>query len=237
MRFQRFGLLAGIAAIGVVTGSVRADTTFFNQPLDAGFAVGTGIPNTNFVGARSTSGLEREVGLGSLLRFTGPTIVPTASANPAIAGVFGNLPPGVSPFPPSPSPFQLAIWNINYSFYAAGGILGDTITLTLTGLDSVPHPFTTVVTNTTPNLKGTTAVQDSTNLGFFGLPLSSFDPSREGRYFVNLTLSDVASATTLTTTAEFDVVPEPSTVVMGLMAGLAGGGYCWRKRRRTLAKV
>lgn len=141
MRFQRFGLLAGIAAIGVVTGSVRADTTFFNQPLDAGFAVGTGIPNTNFVGARSTSGLEREVGLGSLLRFTGPTIVPTASANPAIAGVFGNLPPGVSPFPPSPSPFQLAIWNINYSFYAAGGILGDTITPYLDGTRQCPASF------------------------------------------------------------------------------------------------
>jgi PEP-CTERM motif len=228
MNRSMYVLVAALLALGVPGTESRADSVFFDQPLDAGFNVGSGIPNDHFVGARSSIGPEIEIGLGALVRFgfTG-NIAPTASSNPDVAGEFVNLPPGLSPVNQN-SPPTLAAWNFNYSFYSAAGLAGDTAFLTITGLDGVAHVFSSGVL---PGGAGTFA-QDSTNLGFFGLPLSSYNPNQEGTYTISATLFGPENALLLTTTAEYDVAPEPSTMVMGLMSSVLAGGYFWRQRAR-----
>jgi hypothetical protein len=222
-------LVAAFFALSVASSETRADSIFFDQPLDAGFHAGSGIPNNHFVGDRSGSGgSEIEIGLGALVRFgfTG-NIAPTASPTPGIAGEFVDLPPGLSPVNQNLPP-TLAMWNFNYSFFNAAGLAGDTAVLTITGLDGVPHVFSSGVL---PGGTGT-AAQDSTNLGFFGLPLSSYNPAQEGSYTITASLFGPGNVPLLSTSAEYDVAPEPSTMVMGLMSSILAGGYFWRRRAR-----
>ncbi len=223
-----YAFAAALLALGIAGTEVQADSVFFDQPLDAGFTVGTGIPNDHFVGARSgNGGSEIEIGLGGLIRFgfTG-NIAPTPSTTPGVDGQFVNLPPGLSPVNQT-SPPTLAMWNFNESVYSAAGLTGDTIVLSIKGLDGVQHDFSTGVI-----AAAITTAQDSTNLGFFGLPASSYNPNREGTYDITLTLLGPTGGTLLSATADFDVVPEPSTMVMGVMSTVLAGGYFWRKRAR-----
>ena len=182
--------------------------------------------------ARSgTAGSEIEIGLGGLIRFgdTG-NITPTPSTTPGVDGQFVNLPPGLSPVNQN-SPPTLAMWNFNYSFYNAAGLAGDTAVLTITGLDGVPHVFPSGSLPVGPE----TTVQDSTNLGYFvglGAPAFSYNPNQEGTYTITASLYDSSNNLLLSATAEYDVVPEPSTMVMGLMSSVLAGSYFWRKRGR-----
>jgi hypothetical protein len=227
-----YAFAAALLALGIAGTEVQADSVFFDQPLDAGFHVGTGIPNDHFVGARSgTAGSEIEIGLGGLIRFgdTG-NITPTPSTTPGVDGQFVNLPPGLSPVNQN-SPPTLAMWNFNYSFYNAAGLAGDTAVLTITGLDGVPHVFSSGSLPVGPE----TTVQDSTNLGYFvglGAPAFSYNPNQEGTYTITASLYDSSNNLLLSATAEYDVVPEPSTMVMGLMSSVLAGSYFWRKRGR-----
>jgi hypothetical protein len=224
-----FGLIIG------VSGQASADiTTTFNQTISSFDPPGSSGETTNGFEVTTDSSTGNEIGLRISIRFS-PT--PASQTNNGTIATY-TASTGLS----SPPPANAAVWNIDYFALPGGsGTFGTgaghyTAALTLYGLNGSNDGTLPLTAATNPSAPGSPrAAQDSTNLGYLGLPAAVYNPNVPGTYRFILTLTPPSGGGAVLT-EEIDLVvasPEPSTFAMAATAGLSGLAYSWRRRKRT----
>jgi hypothetical protein len=229
--------MLAVVCTAVVAAAAKADPIpFVDQPLNAGWNVGSGQTNTNFSGIRDAGFDGLELGLRAQQRFVG-SIAPVVVNSP-----WGTLPmytvqTGQSPPPNSP---DLAWWNFDFSVaydFMSQALINLTIDPVAGNVQDLNDIFV-AGNGQTPN-----PLQNSWNPGFnFLSGPGNFDFNATGIYRITLSLanSDDAgnprSTSILVNVGGVPVpgqnVPEPTSVaVFGLLA--AAGATALRRRKAT----
>jgi len=231
--------VCALAAGAALAGAPCADgdvITTFDDALDAGVVIGSGIPNANFVVTTNTDrGVQ--VGVKALERFIGD--LPNTGSR--YFAQLGESPQsGAAGAPPDPG---TATWNYLYSVDLGPNLTFGEVEVNV-AIDFNPAPgnsdffeFELVSGLAAQGIDITpdSLFQDSQNLGFdfwqaIGDPnIQPFNPFAAGEYFMSVDVVETATGGSLAGVSMLvDVVPAPGSIALMGLAAAAGA----RRRRR-----
>lgn len=232
--------LIAIGAMLTLFSAANASTvTTYDDSLDAGVVIGTGIPNTNFVvNTNTTNGVQ--TGIKAFERFVGdiPNNLNTYYAQPGESPVSGAA--------GAPADPGTATWNYLYSVDLGSTGLKFSDVLVVVAIDFNPavgnsdvfeFELVSALLSQSIDITGLSLFQDSQNLGFgfwqsIGDPdIAPFNPFAPGEYTMSVDVVYQGSTVLSSVSMTVVVVPLPTGAGLG-MAGLSL--VALRRRRASL---